>query len=65
MSAPVAQVNVSVEEALQYDADSLEAAIEKCQANIKLFKDTIANEKNTIARYEKMIEIIKIHAVKK
>lgn len=54
------QTKVSVEEALQYDADSLELAIEKCYANIKLFEDTIEKERETIGRYQQMIAIIEL-----
>jgi hypothetical protein len=49
---------VTVAEALQYDAESLAAAIEKCENNIKLFEETIAAERKTIARYQQMIAII-------
>lgn len=49
---------VTKEEALQYDADSLAAEIEKTERNIKLFEDTIGLEREKIQRYQQMIAII-------
>lgn len=53
--------DVTLEEALQYDQESLENGLVKCEANIKIFEDAIANERNTIERYKKMITLIEVH----
>ena len=55
------QPPVTVEEALRYDAESLQNGVEKAKNNIKIFEDAIDNEHRTITRYQEMIAIIKAH----
>jgi hypothetical protein len=56
---------VSIDEALQYDKDALEAEIEKIELNIELFEKAIADERVRIDKNRQMIDIITIHQHKK
>lgn len=54
-------MDVTKEEALQYEKDALLAHIEKRKANIKLFEDTIQKERDGIDRDKEMIRLIELH----
>ncbi len=55
---------VTINEALQYEEEGLLVGIDKCKKNISLFEEAIANERETIDRYNQMITIIQIHKQK-
>lgn len=57
----MSSTTVSTEEALQYEKESLENEIEKINANIALFEDTIKQERERIDRYRQMIMILDMH----
>jgi hypothetical protein len=51
---------VTVKEALRYNKQALIDEIDKIEANIKIFEDTIAQEKLRIDRNQQMINILEI-----
>jgi len=43
---------------LDYDIEALKENVQKCKKNIKTFEDAIEGERDTIAQYRHMIEVL-------
>jgi hypothetical protein len=50
---------------MAYDKDALKAGVEKAKENIKIFREAIAKEMQTIADYEYMIQEIEANEKRK
>lgn len=58
------QPEITPEEALRYDLDSLLRENEKRQQNIEIFKKAIREEKENIERNLQMVSLIELHSKK-
>ena len=48
---------------IDYDIEALKENVQKCKVNIKTFEKAISGERDTIAQYRHMIEVLEQKAV--